>query len=70
MFESWALTYIPYDTKKKKKKDFKGSDIILGMEEKLLSIHNFKKNHIIHLYVVRILGCKNIIIGQKNNWAT
>lgn len=26
-----------------KKKDFKGSDIILGMEEKLLSIHNFKK---------------------------
>ena len=41
MFESWALTYIPYDTKKKK--DFKGSDIILGMEEKLLSIHNFKK---------------------------
>ena len=70
MFESWALTYIPYDTKKKKKKFFKGSDIILGMEEKLLSIHNFKKNHIIHLYVVRILGCKNIIIGQKNNWAT
>ena len=43
MFESWALTYVPYDTKKKKKKDFKGSDIILGMEEKLLSIHNFKK---------------------------
>ena len=49
MFESWALTYVPYDTKKKKKKDFKGSDIILGMEEKLLSIQQCKQNTLLEI---------------------